>query len=128
MSLNPRKRLAAALDWRVQEAMLPIRADIDRLRGEVSGVHADIAAIHEGLGENVAFMRSEFDRLLPHVASLETRLADLADGRLLSAGDAGRGLEEERIRIQLQAVSHYEERLRRIEAALQTAALPAAAE
>jgi hypothetical protein len=89
-------------------------------------MRAEFRALQDGLGENVAFMRSEFDRLLPHVASLETRLADLGDGRLASDGDAGRALEEERVRIQLQAVSHYEERLRRLEGALSAGALGAA--
>jgi predicted nucleic acid-binding Zn-ribbon protein len=107
--LNLKKRFAAAIEWRVD-------VRLDGIRHELDGVRRELHEVREATGD----FRRDFDRLIPQIAALETRLADL-DERGLTAGDQERldlARENERIRIKLQAISHYEERLRRLESAL----------
>ncbi|WP_210509017.1 hypothetical protein [Naasia sp. SYSU D00057] len=96
--LNPAERLRQAIQWRVNVALDP--------------VHHEIRVLHE----EVDRLRRDVDRLTPQVASLETRLADLREaptGAAAEVLDVQR--EHERVRLRMQAVSHYEERLRRLE-------------
>jgi hypothetical protein len=96
--LNPAERLRQAIQWRVNVALDP--------------VHHEIRVLHD----MVDVLRRDVDRLIPQVASLETRLADLREAPAAGEADVlDVQREHERVRLRLQAVSHYEERLRRLE-------------
>jgi hypothetical protein len=105
-----------------------IVADLDRL------IDKRAAALIEPLREELPHLREQIEQLrwdldsiTPHLAALEIRFADRDfEERLERAGfdPAERALvelvetEHRRISARLQAVSHYEERLRRLEAGL----------
>ncbi len=97
----------------------------DALAGELRRLDDELRGVRDRYGE-VAF---DLDRLGPHVAALEVRIADRErwDGPV-EVGDPGelteaRRLlddvvrEHERIRVRLSGIALYEERLRRLEAA-----------
>ena len=98
------RRVGAAINWRVEAAVA------ERLRW-----------LDERL-QRLELIDLEVQRISPQVAALEIRLADreFAD-RVIAADSVGatdRELAEQehrRINARLQAISHYEERLRRLE-------------
>lgn len=104
------RRLVRDIDWlidkHIEEAAISMREEISQLR------------------EQVEQLRWDLDSITPHLAALEVRFADREfEERLERAGlgPAERTLaemieeEHRRISARLQAVAHYEERLRRLE-------------
>ncbi|MFC6326534.1 hypothetical protein ACFQZV_12455 [Microbacterium koreense] len=107
-----KRRLGAAIDWRVEEKLAEIRGRTDRLEHE-------LRASNEHFGADYGYMRAEFDRIAPQVAALEyrmERITRLLDGVPSKDEALQRAeLEHERARLRLELVAHYEERLRRLE-------------
>lgn len=112
------RRIAARHDRIVQSQVdaevAPLREEIDALRAHVEQLRLKV----EALGWDL-------DSVTPHLAALEERFADRAFEEKLERADlsdADRTVvemmttEHTRISARLQAVSHYEERLRRLEA------------
>lgn len=113
-----RRRLDAAVDRRVQAA---VAARSEPLFERIESMHRDYDARLQGTQADFSYMRSEFDRIAPQVAALEHRLEwlrarlhleGLGENEILERAAA----EHERSRIRLELASHYEERLRRLEA------------
>lgn len=103
-------RLDRALRWRVDEAVGPLREQVERLDAQAG------------------WTANEMERLQPHVAALDARIEDLRqaldDAALTTGPDdlvvARSVLDEIRrehavVRERLSAASSYEERLRRLE-------------
>ncbi|SDX75251.1 hypothetical protein SAMN05660209_01100 [Geodermatophilus africanus] len=104
----------------------------DALAGEVRRVEDELRRLSDGLAElreqhgRVSF---DVDRLGPHVAALEVRIADrehaggpVEVGTPEDVPEARRLLDEvvrehERIRVRFSGIARYEERLRKLEAA-----------
>ena len=123
-----RAELQAGLDGlrrTVDERCDALAGDVRRLEDELRRVSDELAQLREQHGR-VSF---DVDRLGPHVAALEVRIADRerAEGpvEVGSPGDtaeARRLLDEvvrehERIRVRFSGIALYEERLRKLEAA-----------
>ncbi|MGR6965915.1 hypothetical protein ACU610_15755 [Geodermatophilus sp. URMC 61] len=114
-----------ALRRTVDERCDALVGDVRRLEDELRRVSDELAELREQHGR-VSF---DVDRLGPHVAALEVRMADRerAEGAVEvgSPGDvpeARRLLDEvlrehERIRVRFSGMALYEERLRKLEAA-----------
>ena len=123
-----RAELRAGLDElrrTVDERCDALAGDVRRLDDELRRVSGELAELREQHGR-VSF---DVDRLGPHVAALEVRIADreraegpvevgspedLAEARRL-LDDVAR--EHERIRVRFSGIALYEERLRKLEAA-----------
>lgn len=110
-----RRRFDAAIRRRIDDRFEEIRKELGR-------VQADYDARLSGTQADFSYVRSEFDRIAPQVSALEQRFEWLrhqfeagvqgtADGTV----DLAR-VEHERARLRLELASHYEERLRRLEA------------
>lgn len=104
------RRFDAAIVWRID--------------ARVAGIEAQLREVDE----RARWTAGEVARIAPDIAALEVRLAtlqeQLSDDRLEAAPEseartalAGIRAEHERVRVRLQAVSQYEERLRRLEEA-----------
>ncbi|MFD4959993.1 hypothetical protein [Microbacterium sp. NPDC058389] len=106
-----RRRLDNAVTRRVDEHIVNYEADARRVRD-------DYEARLGGLQADYDFLRSEFDRLAPQLASLEYRLERLSSGADALGGEpVNAAADHERARLRMELVSHYEERLRRLEEA-----------
>ncbi|MBD8010977.1 hypothetical protein H9633_01525 [Microbacterium sp. Re1] len=113
-----RRRLDLLVERRV-DALLSPRLVV--LSEEFQAMQRDYDARLGGTQADFSFMRSEFDRIAPQLAALEQRFewlrVRLADDQLHADDAASRAMaEHERARIRLELASHYEERLRRLEA------------
>lgn len=118
-----RRRLDAAVARRVD---LQLSQRIDSLLEErhldvesVTRRWVDYEARLGGLQADYSFVRSEFDRIAPQLSALEARFEHLRS-RSDRSGDDSTSLiqaqqEHERVRLRLEIVSQYEERLRRLE-------------
>jgi predicted nucleic acid-binding Zn-ribbon protein len=106
-----KRRLTAAIEWRIDERVQGIRGDLRDTQAELEVVRLELQSTRQ-IAEA---MRNELDRIIPHIAALETRIAD-GPGAESSTSTAR---EQDRMRVQLQAISHYEERLRRLESGMQ---------
>ena len=113
------RRLDAAIRWRAQEVAA---ADATRRNEDLDAIRQQLREVDE----RSAWTANEMERLAPHVAALEQRLAAVQralDDASLTADPptADRTVldeirsEHERVRARLQVVSQYEERLRRLE-------------
>jgi hypothetical protein len=114
-----------ALRRTVDERCDVLAGDVRRLEDELRRLSDGVAELREAHGR-VSF---DVDRLGPHVAALEVRLADRerADGPVEVGSpedltEARRLLddvvrEHERIRVRFSGIALYEERLRKLEAA-----------
>ncbi len=123
-----RAELQAGLDAlrrTVDERCDALADDVRRLEDEVRRVSDELAGLREQHGR-VSF---DVDRLGPHVAALEVRIADreraetpVEVGSPEDLTEARRLLDEvvrehERIRVRFSGIALYEERLRKLEAA-----------
>ena len=123
-----RVELQAALDGlrrTVDERCDALAGDVRRLEDELRRVSGELAELREQHGR-VSF---DVDRLGPHVAALEIRIADrgraegpVEVGSPEDVPEARRLLDEvvrehERIRVRFSGIARYEERLRKLEAA-----------
>lgn len=113
-----RRRLDVVVERRV-DARVDLR--LAQALGEFQRSQEDYEARLGGNQADFSYLRSEFDRIAPQVSALEHRLewlrvrlavSDLDPDDALSRAQA----EHERARIRLELASHYEERLRRLEA------------
>lgn len=117
-----RRRFDAAIARRVDARVdARLRERLDTALDEVARSQQDYEARLGGTQADFSYIRSEFDRIAPQVAALEQRfewlrvqldLAELNPESELARAQA----EHERARIRLELASHYEERLRRLEA------------
>jgi chromosome segregation ATPase len=106
-----RRRLDNAVRRRVDEHIVAYETEAQRVRD-------DYEARLGGLQADYDFLRSEFDRLAPQLASLEYRIERLSSGAEAPGDEqASAAAEHERARLRMEIVSHYEERLRRLEEA-----------
>ncbi|GAA5095556.1 hypothetical protein GCM10025760_28050 [Microbacterium yannicii] len=101
------------LDYRLEALRNEQRIEADALRDEVARVRDRVAA-------DYGHLRTEFDRVAPQVAALEYRFESLRRQLSMSETDSAEAqthaeLEHERARLRLELISHYEERLRRLE-------------
>ncbi|WP_458041067.1 MULTISPECIES: hypothetical protein [Bacteria] len=115
-----RTRLDAAVARRVDRALKQLRDEIDVERENLRGEREEYEARLRGNQADFSFLRSEFDRLAPQLASLEVRFERLRNELDLPPLNPDTELqraraEHERARLRLQAVSRFEERLRRLE-------------
>ena len=123
-----RAELQAGLDVlrrTVDERCDALAGDVRRLEDELRRVSDELAGLREQHGR-VSF---DVDRLGPHVAALEVRIADreraerpVEVGSPEDLSEARRLLddvvrEHERIRVRFSGIALYEERLRKLEAA-----------
>ena len=123
-----RAELQAGLDGlrrTVDERCDALAGDVRRLEDELRRVSGELAELREQHGR-VSF---DVDRLGPHVAALEVRIADrehaegpVEVGSPEDVPEARRLLDEvvrehERIRVRFSGIARYEERLRKLEAA-----------
>jgi predicted nucleic acid-binding Zn-ribbon protein len=110
------------------------RQTVDDLRAADAGARAEL----DQLGGRVAWTENEMRRMSAHLAAVDERLAGVE--RPVTAGQPGetehheaRALVDEireehaRIRARLTAIARYEERLGRLEAAIDRAAMDSAA-
>jgi predicted nucleic acid-binding Zn-ribbon protein len=107
------ERLDQRLDQRLEDLLSEQRLEIDKLRRELGRVRDRFTA-------DYGHMRTEFDRVAPQVAALEYRFESLRRQLSMPEPDSAEAqthaeLEHERARLRLELVSHYEERLRRLE-------------
>ena len=115
-----RTRLDAAVARRVDKALAQLRDEIEVERENLRGEREEYEARLRGNQADFSFLRSEFDRLAPQLASLEVRFERLRNELDLPPLNPDTELqraraEHERARLRLQAVSRFEERLRRLE-------------
>jgi septal ring factor EnvC (AmiA/AmiB activator) len=128
LDADVRAQLRAELDGlrhHVDERCDALAGDVRRLEDELRRVADELAQLREQHGR-VSF---DVDRLGPHVAALEVRIADrersegpVEVGSPEDASEARRLLDEvvrehERIRVRFSGIALYEERLRKLEAA-----------
>ncbi|PQZ56347.1 hypothetical protein CQ040_13485 [Microbacterium sp. MYb54] len=113
-----RRRFDAAVATRVDARM---DARIEEASATMERAQRDYEARLGGNQADFSYLRSEFDRIAPQVAALEQRFEWLRNQLDLTGADPEDALvraqaEHERARIRLELASHYEERLRRLEA------------
>lgn len=113
-----RRRFDAAVATRVDARM---DARIEEASATMERAQRDYEARLGGNQADFSYLRSEFDRIAPQVAALEQRFERLRNQLDLTGADPEDALvraqaEHERARIRLELASHYEERLRRLEA------------
>lgn len=113
-------RFTAAIAWRADERIAEAARHDIATREEVRMLHQRMDDLDRRFGGDYGYMRAEFDRIAPQVAALEYRLEALRDRLELPEEDEEStsrraALEHERARLRMELVSHYEERLRRLE-------------
>lgn len=108
-----RRRLDEVVERRVD-------ARLNQALEGYSRAQRDFDARLAGTQADFSYLRSEFDRIAPHLAALEQRFEWLRiQLELTESGTedvlARARAEHERARIRLELAAHYEERLRRLE-------------
>ena len=114
-----RRRVDVAVERRVDAR---VDARLEQALGDFRRAQEDFEARLGGNQADFSYLRSEFDRIAPQVNALEQRLEWLRARLEVGDLDADDALdraraEHERARIRLELAAHYEERLRRLEAA-----------
>lgn len=104
------RRVDARVNERLEAALEQVAASQRDYDARLTGTQADFS-----------YVRSEFDRIAPQLAALEQRFEALRGRLALEDADSDDVLsraraEHERARLRLELASHYEERLRRLEA------------
>ncbi|RCL91590.1 MAG: hypothetical protein DBW62_01705 [Microbacterium sp.] len=112
-----RQRLGAAIDWRVDDRVGAVRNRVGQLAEDVAGLRREMDSLRGHVITDYGYMRAEFDRIAPQVAALEYRLDRVSQtlGDVPEDDRSRAELEHERARLRMELVSHYEERLRRLE-------------
>lgn len=124
------ERLARLVDFRVHERVNPLDGRVLEQEHCTIDHRRRLNALEEGLNHlrgDLRWMRSELDRMMPHVAAQDARLETLRERlAIVPNADAleiteSRSLLEEiqrqhgQIRIRLAGIARYEDRLRRLE-------------
>jgi chromosome segregation ATPase len=139
--LRPTRSLVGRIDTRVDRTMRQhdtLRATVERQAKQIERLQATVAKMNERalpVEQDAKTRMIQHGRMSVQVGMLEKRMGELEErlstGRLVGddadLAEAHNVLdlvrrEHERIRVRLQLVSHYEERLRRVEAAIESIA------
>ncbi len=116
-----KNRLTLAVEHRVDRRFDERIDELVRERdAQISAVRAELARVTDRFAADYGHMRTEFDRVAPQIAALEYRFESLRSQLVMPEPDSADAqaraeLEHERARLRLELVSHYEERLRRLE-------------
>jgi chromosome segregation ATPase len=124
------ERLARLVDFRVHERVNPLDGRVLEQEYCTNDHRRRLDALEEGLNHlrgDLRWIRSELDRMMPHVAAQDARLETLRERlAIVPNADAleiaeSRSLLEEiqrqhgQIRVRMAGIARYEDRLRRLE-------------
>lgn len=123
-------RIARVIDFRIDQRLGDLNHRVNDLEHATADHRRRLDHAERSLEEargDLRWNRAELDRLIPHVAAQEARLADLRESLSLTPRADGPELAEARtlieeiqrqhaqIRVRLAGISRYEDRLRKLE-------------